>query len=112
MLNLIVLGSITEDTIYMPNEEEKHFIGGVPVYAASTAKALGDSIGIVSKVGTDFHLKNLKVMNSLGADLNGFKIIGSTSMKFENKYDLQGQRTQRVLSVSDKIFFSDIPEMY
>ncbi|NHJ33627.1 MAG: hypothetical protein FK732_12270 [Asgard group archaeon] len=112
MINLIVLGSITEDIIRIPNEEDKHFIGGVPVYAASTAKALGESIGVVSKVGTDFHLKNLKVMNSLDADLNGFKIIGSTSMKFENKYDSKGKRTQKVLSVSEKISFNDIPEMY
>jgi len=112
MMNLIVLGSITEDIIRIPNENDKHFIGGVPVYAASTAKALGESIGIVSKVGTDFHLKNLKIINSLNADLDGFKIIGSTSMKFENKYDLKGRRTQRVLSVSEKISFRDIPERY
>jgi sugar/nucleoside kinase (ribokinase family) len=112
MLDLIVLGSITEDIIRIPNEDDKHFIGGVPVYAASTAKALGESIGVVSKVGTDFHLKNLKIINSLDADLNGFKIIGSTSMKFENKYNLKGKRTQRVLSVSDNISFNDIPEIY
>jgi sugar/nucleoside kinase (ribokinase family) len=33
-------------------------------------------------------------------------------MKFENKYNQKGKRTQRVLSVSDKISFNDIPEIY
>ncbi|HUT79925.1 MAG TPA: PfkB family carbohydrate kinase [Candidatus Bathyarchaeia archaeon] len=111
MLDLIVLGSITEDLIITP-KEEKRFIGGVPVYAAATAKVLNSSLGIVSKVGVDFHLKNLDVLNSFSADLNGFKIEGQTSMKFENKYSPKGKRTQKLLSTSEKIFFYDIPESY
>lgn len=112
-MNLIVLGSITEDIIKVPLKEEKRFIGGVPIYAAATAKALGEKIGIVSKVGTDFHIKNLKIINSLEPDLNGFVISGNSSMRFENKYStVSGKRTQKVLSTSEKITFRDIPEMY
>ena len=112
MFQLIVLGSITEDIIRTPPDNVAHFIGGVPIYAASVAKALGEQIGIVSKVGTDFHIKNLKVINSLEADLTGFKIIGQSSMKFENIYAVNGKRTQNILSVSDKITFDDIPKEY
>lgn len=110
-MNLVVLGSITEDVIITSKSGESHFIGGVPVYAASAAKALGETIGIVSKVGTDFPLKNLKIINSLDADLNGFSINGQSSMRFENKYS-KGKRTQKVLSESDKITFNDIPSIY
>ncbi|MGC9777952.1 MAG: hypothetical protein HZR80_01760 [Candidatus Heimdallarchaeota archaeon] len=112
MIKLIVAGSITQDIILAPRKDEKRFIGGVPVYAASAAKALGETIGIVSKVGTDFPVKNLKVINSLEADLNGFKISGQNSMVFENKYNSRGKRTQKVLSVSEKITFDDIPSVY
>ncbi len=111
MLDLIVLGSITEDLIITP-KEEKRFIGGVPVYAAATAQVLKATLGIVSKVGVDFHLRNLDVLNSFNADLNGFKIDGQTSMKFENKYSAKGKRTQKLLSTSEKISFDDIPESY
>jgi sugar/nucleoside kinase (ribokinase family) len=48
----------------------------------------------------------------LEADLTGFKISGSTSMKFENIYSKSGNRIQNILSVSDKITFEDIPEQY
>ncbi len=112
MLKLVVLGSITEDFIINPIHEQKQYIGGVPIYAASVAKALGEQIGIVSKVGTDFHLKNLKLIHNFGADLNGFQISGKSSMRFENKYNSKGQRTQKILSVSEKITFNDIPESY
>jgi len=111
-MNLIVLGSITEDIIKTPDGKERRHIGGVPIYAASTAKALGESIGIVSKVGTDFQMKNLKTINSLEADLNGFAITGQSSMRFENKYLKSGKRVQKVLSFSEKIRFSDIPKIY
>lgn len=112
MLKLVVLGSITEDFIITPHHPQKQFIGGVPIYAASAAKALGERIGIVSKVGTDFHLKNLKLIHDFGVDLNGFQISGNTSMIFENKYNMKGQRTQKILSLSEKITFEDIPESY
>jgi sugar/nucleoside kinase (ribokinase family) len=112
MLKLIILGSITEDTIYTHPDFVTRSIGGVPIYAASVAQALGEKIGIVSKVGTDFHVKNLKVINSFDADLTGFKIIGPSSMKFENIYSESGKRTQHILSVSDKITFEDIPKQY
>lgn len=111
-MNLIVLGSITEDIIKTPDGKEQRHIGGVPIYAAATAKALGEKIGIVSKVGTDFHMKNLKAINSLDADLNGFSITGQTSMRFENKYKASGKRIQKVLSFSEKITFKDIPEIF
>ncbi|MFW9921723.1 MAG: PfkB family carbohydrate kinase [Candidatus Thorarchaeota archaeon] len=111
-MKLIVLGSITEDIIITPTKEVHRFIGGVPIYAASTAKAFSETIGIVSKVGTDFHIKNLKAINSLGADLNGFSIAGSSSMCFENTYTKKGTRKQRVLSISEKITISDIPSIY
>ncbi|MHA1737174.1 MAG: PfkB family carbohydrate kinase [Candidatus Heimdallarchaeota archaeon] len=112
MPKLIILGSITEDTNYTHPDTVKQYIGGVPIYAASAAQALGEKIGIVSKVGTDFHIKNLKVINSFEADLTGFKITGPTSMKFENFYSESGKRTQHILSVSDKITFEDIPKQY
>ncbi|NHJ87184.1 MAG: hypothetical protein FK734_17100 [Asgard group archaeon] len=112
MIPLIVIGSITEDIIITPHEQPKHFIGGVPIYAAATAKALGQTIGIVSKVGTDFQLKNLKLINSLEPDLNGFKITGQHSMRFENKYNRKGKRSQKILSISDKITIKDIPDIY
>lgn len=111
-MNLIVLGSITEDIIETPDGKEQKQVGGVPIYAASTAKALGETIGIVSKVGTDFQMKHLKTINSLDADLNGFTISGSSSMRFVNSYSYSGKRTQKVLSYSEKITFKDIPELY
>jgi sugar/nucleoside kinase (ribokinase family) len=111
MFKLIVVGSITEDHIITPDDESS-FIGGVPVYAASVAKALAAPIGVVSKVGTDFQIKNLTILKKLDADLSGFKIAGSTSMAFENRYDKKGKRTQKVLSTSEKIKFKDIPHVY
>ena len=112
MLKLVVLGSITEDIITIPNKPDQKYIGGVPVYAASVAKAMNKKIGIVSKVGTDFHLKNLNIIKELGADLDGFQIKGTSSMKFHNIYDKKGNRTQKLLSVSNKISFLDIPKTY
>lgn len=111
-MKLVVIGSITEDIIISPSKKESRYIGGVPVYAAAIAKALEESIGIVSKVGTDFHLNNLKTLHSLGPDLRGFKISGESSMVFENRYTPKGRRVQRLLATSEKITFSEIPTAY
>ena len=96
-MKLIVLGSITEDIIRTPIGESR-FIGGVPVYAASVAAALNVPIGIVSKVGLDFQLKNLNILKKFRVDLTGLKINGNSSMRFENTYDNKDRRTQRILS--------------
>jgi len=111
-MKLVVIGSITEDIIISPDKRESRFIGGVPVYAAATAKAFEETIGIVAKVGTDFHLANLKLLHSLGADLRGFSIAGTSSMRFENRYDSSGKRTQKLLSQSQQLTFTDIPKSY
>jgi sugar/nucleoside kinase (ribokinase family) len=113
MIKLVVVGSITEDLILMPKQKEKQSIGGTPIYVTAAAKALGESVGIVSKVGTDFQVKNLKLIQNLGADLNGFQISGKTSMRFKNKYNTKGYRSQELLSISsEKINFNDIPRVY
>ncbi|NHJ49552.1 MAG: hypothetical protein FK733_17310 [Asgard group archaeon] len=112
MLELVVIGSITEDLIVKPNRKEEQLIGGTPIYVAATAKALGKTVGIVSKVGTDFQVKHLKQIHNLEADLNGFQISGNTSMKFKNIYDLKGNRSQEILSSSEEITFEDIPMAY
>lgn len=111
-MNIIVMGSITEDIIKTPSSKPNRFIGGVPVYAASVATALNKRIGIVSKVGMDFPIKYLKLLKKFNADLTGFTISGRTSMRFKNCYDSNGQRSQRLLSISEPISIKDIPNQY
>ncbi|MBD3191701.1 MAG: hypothetical protein GF308_13720 [Candidatus Heimdallarchaeota archaeon] len=111
-MKIVVVGSITEDVIKTPSSKLNRFIGGVPVYAASVATALNEWIGVVSKVGLDFPVKNLRLLKKFNADLAGLKISGNTSMRFENRYDSTGVRTQRLLSSSEPISIKDLPSQY
>ncbi|MEA2070672.1 MAG: PfkB family carbohydrate kinase, partial [Asgard group archaeon] len=111
-MELIVVGSITIDKNIFPNGKKEQTIGGPPIYAAATAQALKKKIGIVSKVGTDFQVKYLQTIKNYNSDLNGFRIKGKTSMRFENHYDEKGHRTQKLVSQSEKLSIKDFPDIY
>lgn len=76
--------------------------GGTATYAATQARRLGCSVGVVTHVGRDL---------DVGDALRGVDVVGSSSedsTTFQNTYE-DGKRTQRVLARADAISLDDVP---
>jgi len=110
--DLIVVGNLTYDLISSPNKETDKALGGVVTYTAIAAANLGARVGIVTKVGVDFRKKDLDCFKKANVDLAGLRMVDTKTTVFENIYDEQGQRTQRLLCRADRIKVTDIPKKY
>lgn len=110
--DLIVVGHITRDLISRAGEKTREAMGGTPTYTSIAAARLGAKVGVVSKVGNDFQSQYLDSFRNAGVDLSGLSITGGDTTVFENIYDENGKRTQRLLSCAESIEYSDIPEKY
>jgi len=110
--DLIVVGHITLDLISRAGEKTREAMGGVSTYTSIAAARLGAKVGVVSKVGDDFQRGYLDSFRKAGVDLSGLSITGGGTTIFENIYDENGRRTQRLLNCAESIECRDIPEKY
>ncbi|MCZ6680146.1 MAG: PfkB family carbohydrate kinase [Candidatus Poribacteria bacterium] len=84
-----------------------YVIGGPAAYAAITARNLGYHACAVTAVGTDFDRQN--------PILDGIDVIYHQSPEttiFDNRYDADGRRQQRILGVGGKLQPHHIPSQW
>jgi sugar/nucleoside kinase (ribokinase family) len=113
MLDLIVVGNLSYDTISTPNGYQESAFGGSVAYAGLCASYLGEQVGVVAKAGKDYHLEDLDRLVRRDINIEGVKItsLGLTT-RFENVYDEKESRKQRLLGRGDPIFPEDVPADY
>ncbi|TKJ46040.1 hypothetical protein CEE35_01715 [Candidatus Aerophobetes bacterium Ae_b3b] len=113
MLDLIVVGNLSYDAISTPNGRRKAAFGGSVAYASLCASYLGERVGVVAKAGKDYHLKDLDRLVRRDIDIEGVKIVSlGLTTRFENVYDENESRKQRLLGRGDPIFPEDVPDGY
>lgn len=108
--DLVVVGHIALDET-ITQEEKGMVLGGPPSYAM-VARRLGlHRVGLVSVIGEDFPIAYIKRFAEGGMDLEGLR-RGRHTTRFVNKYDEDGNRTQYVPRIAEKINTRDIPPGY
>jgi sugar/nucleoside kinase (ribokinase family) len=102
MLDVVIIGNITEDTILKVSGSKNKSFGGGATYAAFCLRVLGAKVGIVGNVGREFqYLQKFK-----GIDMSGVKLT-KESTKFELEYEERviwdGPRSLKLLKNAGKI---------
>jgi sugar/nucleoside kinase (ribokinase family) len=112
MYDLIVIGYLSHDIIIDFQGRRFESLGGTTAYASIIASNLNAKVGIVSIVGKDFKKEYMDMLKKSGIDLKGLKIKGEKTTSFMNCYDINGKRTQYLLSKAENISLNDIPKEY
>ncbi len=107
MYQLVVVGHLTIDRMELKGETRVE-LGGPPAYAMA-APALGlQKVGVVSFIGNDFPDAFNNQLKASGLDLSGVHQEGVTT-HFANKYSQDGQRTQEVETIGERITDEMVP---
>jgi len=112
MYDLIILGYLSHDIIIDFQGRRIESLGGTTAYASLIASNLNAKVGIVSIVGKDFKKEYMEILEKSGIDLKGLKIKGEKTTSFMNCYDINGKRTQYLLSKARNINLKDVPKEY
>jgi len=110
MFDIATVGHFSIDFIVLPGETRpKRRLGGPPVYTSLSAKMLGATVSVVSKVGWDFPKRYLEWLRRRGIDLLGLKVDHhSQSTSFQIKYYLSGERDMILRSKGPPIYLEDL----
>ncbi len=76
MLDLVVIGHVSIDTLIFPNGRRVTMPGGAAAGGVATSAALagGAKVGLVTKIGEDFPKEWLQVLSSV-VDIRGIQIL-------------------------------------
>ena len=86
-MSLLVIGSVAFDDIETPYGRAEKIVGGAGTYIAWAASYFTEDIRMVSIVGEDFPLPELKALQGQGVDTSGIKIVeGGKSFFWAGKY--------------------------
>ncbi len=110
MFELVTVGHFAVDLITSPEvSTPKPTLGGAPTYVSLTAKKLGATVSVVSKVGEDFPDEYLRFLKANAVDLSGLrKVEGASTTKFVLKYE-NSERKLQIKSQAPPITIQDIP---
>ncbi|MCS4541246.1 MAG: PfkB family carbohydrate kinase [Euryarchaeota archaeon] len=108
--DLAVIGNLTLDHIVTPFTEINTF-GGTAAYTSITARRLGSSVGIVSKIGSDFPQTYLNQLRKEDVDLYCVEVSNATT-QFELVYDHNWNRRLKLKAQCAKILPEDIPKKF
>lgn len=100
-----VVGHLTIDEI-VRGENFKRTVGGTAYYSSVTAKVLGWSSRLISKVGFDFPSEYLESIRSFGIDVSRVFIEDFPSTSFLLKYN--GDRILRLMGRCVDIYVDDV----
>ncbi len=107
--DLVTIGHVGYD-FPETKQGEKKILGGAAYFAAKAASLFSKKLGIVSRIGSDFDVRNLQ---ELGIDLSGIKVInGGKTFRWYAKYDEEFNviSSRGELNVGENISPEDIPE--
>ena len=86
-MSLIIIGTVAFDTIETPFGKTEKIIGGAATYAGLAASYFYNKTKIISVVGDDFPLEDIKKFNEHGIDTEGLQIKnGAKSFFWSGKY--------------------------
>ena len=111
--NLIIIGNTAYDTkeYVINNIIRERDVGGACLYSAIPA-SIFFNVGIVTKIGNDF---NIKQLNSFDLNISGLQVINTKTTHFYTKFfSKNGQNSTTYGEVKDKmiISFKDIPKNF
>jgi sugar/nucleoside kinase (ribokinase family) len=104
-----IVGHIVKDIIIEKNEERTQ-IGGPPVYAALVTQKMRKRLDVITKVGDDLSVDEVKIIEEAGISLTDNIVAGSDTTSFIIKYS-NGERSLRSVSVCNEIFMEDIVDL-
>ncbi len=110
MFDLVTVGHFAVDLIASSEiPTPKPTLGGAPTYVSLTAKKLGATVSVISKVGEDFSDEYLGFLKANAVDLSGLrKVEGASTTKFVLKYE-NHERKLQMKSRAPPITVQDIP---
>ena len=86
-MGVLVVGTVTLDTIETPSERVEDVLGGSGVYAAVAASFFRNPVRLVGVVGTDFPHAYTDVLDTRGIDLQGLKRVNNgKSFRWGGRY--------------------------
>lgn len=104
---LATIGHLTIDKIKLGAGLSHEAPGGPSFYASLIASRLGVSTRVLSKVGVDYPLSNLKILEDSGVDTSLIKRAPLPTTRFQLEYDNNAGRSLRVLSICEEIGLED-----
>ena len=86
-MSILIVGTVTLDTVETPQERVEDVLGGSSVYAAFAASFFGEPVRLVGIVGGDFPQEYIDVLQSSGIDLVGLTRVDSgKSFRWGGRY--------------------------
>ena len=86
-MRIIVVGTVTLDTVETPQKRVEDVLGGSGVYAAIAASFFGKPVRLVGIVGDDFPQEYIDIMQSSGIDLEGLtQVENAKSFRWGGRY--------------------------
>lgn len=86
-MGVLVVGTVTLDTVETPSKRVEDVLGGSGVYAAVAASFFGNPVRLIGVVGTDFPHAYTDFLDTRGIDLQGLKRVnGGKSFRWGGRY--------------------------
>ena len=112
MLDLVVLGHVSIDTIIFPNGGKIDMPGGAAAAVATSAALAGAKVGLVTKVGEDFPREWLEKLAQY-VDIRGVKVLPGKTIHIWVIYREDGRVDSPVeMGVAERMGETPIPEEY
>ncbi|WP_105204971.1 carbohydrate kinase family protein [Neobittarella massiliensis] len=116
-IDIVVAGNITIDDMVLPDGRTQMAVtGGDVLYAALAARLWGGSVGMLSRIGSDFPEENLQRCAAQGLDITGMVRCVGPSIRNWIVYEYDGRRTfidrveGRMAALSPG--WDDVPDQY
>lgn len=112
MLDLVVIGHVSIDTLIFPDGRRVTMPGGAAAGVATSAALAGAKVGLVTKIGTDFPKEWLQALSSV-LDISGVQILPGKTIHIQMIYHEDGSVDAPVeMGVAQKMGEIPIPEEY
>ena len=112
-LDLVVLGHIMIETIYLSDGKVIGPVLGSPAaYSSVAASSLGTRTGLATIIGEDMPFYIVNPIIKAGVDVKGISIGGKNSRSTKLSYDKDGNKKVFYDKIAPNILFKDIPEEY
>lgn len=86
-MGILIVGTITLDTVQTPTKKVEDVLGGSGTYAAVAASFFGNSVRLVGVVGADFPSEYTDFLKTRGINLNGLTCVqNGKSFRWGGKY--------------------------
>lgn len=112
MVDLVVLGHVSIDTIVFPDGRKLDMPGGAAAAVATSASLAGARVGLVTKIGEDFPREWLERLAQY-VDIRGFQILSGRTIHIWVIYREDGSVESPVeMGVAERMGEMPIPEEY